>query len=256
MRVGWPAVIVVSLGCLSASEAAAQGLPLVIQPDVPQPSREVAPPQEVDPDAPARRRPGRVESYPEAVIQSNPGAVSAPPPDAFPADHLPLPDRWRLIEAVGVNERWFDPYNQNTLKGDRPLPGHESLFVVLGAVSDTVIEPRSLPLPVGVQTTQDPNSLDVFGRSNSLILSQTVIASVALIEGSTAFKPPDFEARLTLAFNYSDVSVPERRILSVLPSREPDRQDSFLGVQEAFFDYHLRNVSKHADDFPRLNQLT
>ena len=49
--------------------------------------------------------------------------MRAPPPEACPADHLPLPDRWRVIEAVGVNERWFDPYNQNTLKGDRPLPG-------------------------------------------------------------------------------------------------------------------------------------
>jgi len=247
MKVAWPALIVVGLGCLSASDAAAQGLPLVIQPATPQPSRDVEPPQQVDPDAPIRRRPGRVESYPEAIIQANPGAVRAPPPEAFPADHLPLPDRWRVIEAVGVNERWFDPYNQNTLKGDRPLPGHENLFVVVAGVSDTVIEPRSLPLPVGVQTTQDPNSLDVFGRSDSLIVSQTLVASVALIEGSTAFKPPDFEARLTLAFNYSDVSVPERRILSVRPSKGPDRQDSFLGVQEAFIDYHLRNVSERYD---------
>ncbi len=247
MKVAWPALIVVGLGCLSASDAAAQGLPLVIQPATPQPSRDVEPPQQVDPDAPIRRRPGRVESYPEAIIQANPGAVRAPPPEAFPADHLPLPDRWRVIEAVGVNERWFDPYNQNTLKGDRPLPGHENLFVVIAGVSDTVIEPRSLPLPVGVQTTQDPNSLDVFGRSDSLIVSQTLVASVALIEGSTAFKPPDFEARLTLAFNYSDVSVPERRILSVRPSKGPDRQDSFLGVQEAFIDYHLRNVSERYD---------
>ena len=47
MKVAWPALIVVSLGCLSASEADAQGLPLVIQPAVPQPSREVEPPQQV-----------------------------------------------------------------------------------------------------------------------------------------------------------------------------------------------------------------
>jgi hypothetical protein len=30
-------------------------------------------------------------------------------------DQLPLPDRWRLIETLGVvKERWFDPYHQNT----------------------------------------------------------------------------------------------------------------------------------------------
>ena len=39
----------------------------------------------------------------------------------FPSDFVPLPDRWRLVEALGVNERWYDPYNQNTLKGDLPV---------------------------------------------------------------------------------------------------------------------------------------
>src|SRR3546814_5546987 len=35
---------------------------------------------------------------------------------------VPIPDRWRLIETLGVvKERWFDPYHQNTLKGDRPI---------------------------------------------------------------------------------------------------------------------------------------
>ena len=59
---------------------------------------------------------------PEPVNQDNPGAVRAPPPEAFPTDHIPVPDRWRLIETLGlVKERWFDPYNQNTLKGDRPI---------------------------------------------------------------------------------------------------------------------------------------
>jgi hypothetical protein len=45
-----------------------------------------------------------------------------PPPEAFPADQIPLPDRWRIIETLGIaRERWFDPYNQNTYKGDRPI---------------------------------------------------------------------------------------------------------------------------------------
>jgi len=68
-----------------------------------------------------RKRPGRVEQ-PQAPqeVTPNPNAVRAPPPEAFPTDVLPIPDRWRLVEAVGVHSRWFDPYNQNTIKGDRP----------------------------------------------------------------------------------------------------------------------------------------
>src|SRR3546814_6531958 len=61
---------------------------------------------------------------PDALTQDNVGALRPPPPQAFPGmeDQLPIPDRWRLIETLGVvKERWFDPYNQNTYKGDRPI---------------------------------------------------------------------------------------------------------------------------------------
>ena len=57
-----------------------------------------------------RRRPGYEAPLPDAVTQDNPGAVRAPPPEAFPVDQVPIPDRWRLIESLGVvKERWFDP---------------------------------------------------------------------------------------------------------------------------------------------------
>ena len=218
------------------------------------PPPQQRPPAEPEPEArdpwgwlPWRRRPGRVETYPDPVVQRNEGAVRAPPPEAFPTDHLPIPDRWRLIEEVGVHERWFDPYNQNTLKGDRPLWGSDDRFIAVTGISDTVVEPRSFPIPVGVQTTENPGSLDVFGRADSLVVSQTFVAGIAYIQGSTAFKPPEIEARLTLAANVSYVDVPERRVLSVLASRDSEREDSFIGVQEAFVDYHLRNVSARYD---------
>ncbi len=203
-----------------------------------------------DPAAPSpdgRRRPGPPESFPPPVEQTNPNAVEAPPPEAFPTDTIPVPDRWRLVEAIGVHENWLDPYHQNTLKGDRPLKGTKDWFLSLSGISDTLVEPRSFPTPVGVQTTQNPGSNDVFGRDDSLVLSQTFIAGAALIKGSTAFKPPEIELRATLALNISDVTVNERRVLSVLPSRPPHRQDAFLGVQELFVDYHLRNVSVRYD---------
>ncbi|HZZ33138.1 MAG TPA: hypothetical protein VFE10_14215 [Phenylobacterium sp.] len=195
-----------------------------------------------------RRRPGRpAELPPSEPLQQNTGAVSAPPPDAFPVDQVPIPDRWRLIEAVGVHSRWFDPYNQNALKGDRPIKGTQDWFFSLTGISDTVIEPRSFPLPVGSQTTARPGSNDNFGRANSFAGSQTFIVGMAVTKGSTAFKPPEIEARLTLAFNDNYASVPEKRILSVSPSNPTHRNDAFVGVQEAFIDYHIRNVSDRYD---------
>jgi hypothetical protein len=206
-----------------------------------------------------RRRPGYRPDLPDALTQDNVGALRPPPPQAFPAmeDQLPVPDRWRLIETLGVvKERWFDPYHQNTYKGDRaidrskvkwlPIKGDDWFFVA-NAVSDTVFEPRTFPIPVGVQTTERPGSLDVFGKDRSFVFAQTVIAGAALIKGSTAFKPPDLEYRVTLAYQANYVDVPERRVLDVRPSEPSHRYDSFLGVQELFVDKHLGNTSDRYD---------
>ena len=206
-----------------------------------------------------RRRPGYRPDLPDALSQDNVGALRPPPPQAFPGmeDQLPVPDRWRLIETLGVvKERWFDPYHQNTYKGDRaidrskvkwlPIKGDDWFFVA-NAVSDTVFEPRTFPIPVGVQTTERPGSLDVFGKDRSFVFAQTVIAGAALIKGSTAFKPPDIEYRITLAYQANYVDVPERRVLDVRPSKASHRHDSFLGVQELFVDKHLGNTSDRYD---------
>jgi len=241
--------------------AAAWLLPLMLQaapadlPPTPPPAVDEAPPAVDNESIDGRRRPGYEGPLPDAITQDNPGAVRAPPPEAFPTDQIPIPDRWRLAESLGlVNTRWFDPYNQNTLKGDRPLDpdkipfitGHDWFFAA-NLVSDTVIEPRTFPIPVGVQTTQRSGSLDVFGKDASYVLSQTFIAGAALIKGSTAFMPPHVEYRLTLALNVNYVNVPERRVLFVEPSKGTDRLDHFLGVQEAFIDYHIRNTSERYD---------
>ena len=215
-----------------------------------------------------RRRPGYQPGLPEAVTQDNPGAVRALPPSAFPTDTLPIPDRWRLITAFcpaqnvflavqNVCHSGWDPYHQNILKGDRPLPLHDlprwfpingdDWFLTLNGVSDTVVEPRTFPIPVGNQTTTRPGSNNVFGRPSSLVLSQTFIGGFALTKGMTAFKPPDVEYRISLAYNLNYVEVPERRVLFVEPSRGTTRFDQFLGVQEAFIDKHLGNDSSRYD---------
>lgn len=227
-----------------------------VEAPAPGPDETDVPP--VDPEIiDGRRRPGYVGELPDAVIQRNEGALRAPPPEAFPTDQIPIPDRWRLVETLGVvKERWFDPYNQNTYKGDRPInpakvpwlpiKGHD-WFIVANAISDTVFEPRTFPIPVGVQTTEDPDRLDTFGNEVSIVASQTFIVGAALLKGSTAYKPPDVEYRATLALNFNYVDVPEQRVLFVEPSKPSHRFDYFLGVQELFFDYHIRNTSDRFD---------
>ena len=156
-----------------------------------------------------------------------------------------MPDRWRLIEGLGLRENWLDPYNQNTLKGDKPIFG-EDWFLVLTGISDTIFEPRSTPVPVGIQSG-GASSNNVFGGTEQTFFTQTLIGSAALIKGNTTFKPPDIEARLTLALNYNRADAQERRFLEADPTNGTTRIDGFLGVQEAFLDYHLRNVSERFD---------
>jgi hypothetical protein len=39
-----------------------------------------------------------------------------------------MPDRWRIVDTLGYEERWWDPYNRNVLKADKPV----DLFHLVG----------------------------------------------------------------------------------------------------------------------------
>jgi len=139
-----------------------------------------------------------------------------PPPLAIqPRESLPVPDRWRIMQGLGLRHPWIDPYNQNVLKGD--LPVYRDWFVSLGVVSDTLAEFRRLPIPVGPQTTDRPGSNDVFGHGKQSTLAETLIVSLAAIKGNTTFKPPDYEFRLVPVFNFNRSDVEEVRALRVDP---------------------------------------
>ncbi len=235
-----------------------------------------------------RRRPGFQKGLPERIEQMNTGAVRPPPPEAYyakagdiypdgierPELDVALPDRWRITSTLcpsggdrsiytlypnlkNVCRSKLDPFNHNLLKGDRPLSkkGRPSFlkgddwFFIASAISDTIIEPRSFPIPVGNQTTELPNQIDTFGRSHSLVLAQTFIVGASLLKGMTAFKPPSVEYRIALAGQVNYVNVPERRVLNVRPSRNSQRTDHFLGVQELFVDYHLGQYDNSRFDF-------
>ena len=198
----------------------------------------------------SRRRPAQAPA-PRPAAQdrvepvTDPNAVPPPAP-VLPREFLPIPDRWRLLDTLLGPEKLYDPYNTNTIKGDKPVFG-EDWFVSLTAISDTIFEPRRVPIPVGNQGTATPGANNTFGRYTQTVFSQSVIASVALIKGNTAFKPPDFELRLTPVVNYNRVKAEEVGALFADPGRGTQRTDGFTGLQEAFVDYHLRNVSDRYD---------
>jgi hypothetical protein len=194
-----------------------------------------------------RNIPGRLRNYERPVLQNNEGAVQAPPPEAFPEEWIPVPDRWRIVNALGVGGQWWDPYNQNVIKGDRPILGTNDWFLDLTGISDSVAEVRSFPVGVGTQNTQRPGSLDTFGNANSQLYTQTFIAGVDIYQGSTAFKPPDIEFKFSAAANINYAMVNERGILNIDTAQPTHRLDGIVALQEAFADYHIRNVDDRYD---------
>ncbi len=164
---------------------------------------------------------------------------------------LPVPDRWRIMELLGQKDHWWDPYNINTIKGDKPYEKFSrwgpDWFLNLGAVSDTLVEARRLPIPAGAQSSQRPGSNNVFAGTSQLALVETVILSASVIKGNTTFKPPDYEFKFTGAFNVNHTRLDEVRALNINPQKGTVRADTHFGVQEAFADVHLRNVSDRYD---------
>ena len=219
-------------------------------PPVRDPDREIAP-RRVGPSEPLR--------YVPPV--ADPSQV--PPPLAnTPRESLPVVDRWRIMQALGLVSNWYDPYHQNVLKGDLPLgeepwlkarfPGlarrlGNEWFLNVGVVSDTLVELRRLPTPVGPQTSDRPGSLDTFGRGRQSTIAETLATSVSLIKGDTTFRPPDYELRLSPVFNLNRSQAQEVRALRVDPREGKVRDDRHATLQEAFVDMHLRNVSARYD---------
>jgi hypothetical protein len=192
-----------------------------------------------------RRIPG-LPPPPEPVEPiENPAAI-LPPQAVSPSVSVAIPDRWRILDALGRPENVFDPYNTNTLKADKPIFG-DDWFFNFGAISDTLYEPSRVPTPVSAVASTRPGSNNTFGRYAQSFFSQQEIVTLSLIQGNTAFKPPDLELRVTPAFNFNHTSVGELGVININPQKGTVRNDGFVGLQEAFVDYHLRNVSEYYD---------
>ena len=196
-----------------------------------------------------RKRPQGAPIEPRLPI-IDPNLVEAPSP-LLSRVSIPIRDRWRLVKALNLLPyNPLDPYNPNVLKGDLPvlqdLLGDEWFFSFTG-ISDTLVEARRLPTPVGAQSTLNAGSNGQLGRGQQTTLAQTAILNFALLKGNTTFKPPDYEFRFVPVFNVNYTSTEEVRAININPSRGPTRNDSFAGVQELFFDKHLRNVSDRFD---------
>jgi hypothetical protein len=187
-----------------------------------------------------RQAPGEEkESFPGYIYES------IPPIENSASDFVPVPDRWRMFYAG----KWYDPYNQNVLKGDIPVfgsPGHE-WFLEVSVISDSLFEARRLPIPVGFASTNRSGSNDVFGGGEQTMFVENVVTSISLIRGNTTFMPPELELRVAPVFNVNHVRAEENGVLKADPAYGNTRTDSAFGFQELFADIHLANLTDRYD---------
>lgn len=223
-----------------------------VSPDVPANSQGTQ--QPVEPVVPLYTLPGRrgssgTEATDGQVTreqrQRNPASLIPRPSLADYPDSVPIPDRWGIVDDLGYKESLWDPYNRNPLKADRAI-GNEWFYNV-AVISDSIVELRDVPTPVGSSSTLNAGEIDVFGGQAQTLAVQNVAVEFVYYKGDTVFRPPDHEFRLTAAVNLNHAILEEIQGVNADPRDGETRTDSQLGIQAAFYDKHLRNVSDRYD---------
>jgi len=199
---------------------------------------------------------GKTTTVEELKAPDNPVSLIPRPTLDDYQPSIPVPDRFKVVDNLGTLTTGkpdgfagslLDPYNRNKIKGDTPLGIGDDWFFNVLAISDTVVEAREVPTPVGSSSTGSSGGLDVFGGSSQSVFSQTFATEFVYYKGDTVFKPPDYEYRFTPAINFNFANLDPIQGVNADPREGDTRTDGHFGVQALFFDKHLRNVSDRYD---------
>jgi hypothetical protein len=196
-------------------------------------------------------------------LDSDPNYIAELAPDALPpvADiYNVVPNRWALAqpdyrrypqkgEYMYTRSRWFDPFNRNSLKGDQPIwpkvLGQQTFLNITGT-SETFFDGRRVPSPSNVGAAR-PGSETFFGRGEQAFLDQTFRVTFDLFHGDASFKPIDWRVRITPEASLNNLKVRELGIVKPDFRAGTNRFDDHLGLQEAFVEVKLRDLSANYD---------
>jgi len=197
----------------------------------------------------------RLDSDPNYILELVPDVLPSAA-DVFNTVH----NRWALEqpdyrrhpaqgESIYVKPRWYDPFNRNRFKGDEPIwpdvLGQQVFFDFTGS-AETFLDGRRVPTPSGVSAAQ-PGSAQFFGRGEQFVLDQTLRFSFDLFHGDASFKPVDWRIRVTPEVSLNYIDVQELGIVSPDVRKGTTRFDSHIGLQEAFVEVKLHDLSPNYD---------
>ena len=202
--------------------------------------------------APTSKYPGLRHSAP---AEANTAVMPEQVPPRF-GNFGSAADRWDLAMPEGqryaqqrdipyVKGHWYDPFNRNKFKGDYPIFG-QRWFLNFTGTSDSAFDGRRLPLPSGLDAT-NPQSSAFFGRGEQAFAVENLRFSFDLVHGDTSFRPADLRFRFTPELSLSFLQARERGIVNADPTKGTQRFDTHLGIQEAFVEAKLHDLSPNYD---------
>ncbi len=193
--------------------------------------------------------------YRTLPMPQSPGPETTVPP--VPEEqrvYAPFPNRWKFDwpdyhrygpkdEVPYIKGRTIDPFNRSKLKGDYPIFGRA--FLVINLTSDTFNEGRQIPVGAGIDRSAP--GINFFGRFGQYAFVQDFGFSVTLFHGDTSFKPVDWQIKFTPEINVNYIDTQENGVVNANPAKGTTRLDSHVGLQEAFVEAKIHDLSDNYD---------
>jgi hypothetical protein len=175
---------------------------------------------------------------------------------------VPVEDRWRLgfpawdrydkghpsqDDYPYIEGHWWDPFNQNVLKGDYPIIGQHTFFNAT-ATSLMLLEGRQTPIATTpFESTTRPGRNDFFGSPNQFLYQHYFRLGLDLLHGDAAFKPVDWRVKLTPVFNVNYLAVDELAVVNPDVRKGTTRGRTWFSLEEYFFETKLADLSPDYD---------
>ncbi|MGI9107500.1 MAG: carboxypeptidase-like regulatory domain-containing protein [Pyrinomonadaceae bacterium] len=197
--------------------------------------------------------------HPTGYAGGNGVDVEGPP--MTPPDRREVRDRWRVnfpeYDRYGDKGargrdipfrrgRWYNPYDQNLIKGDYPIFGN-GIFLILSGVDTTTLELNRTPKPSDVSSAR-PGSAEFFGQPEALIANHVIQLSFEMFSGDSTFKPRNWAVKISPTFSVPNyVNARENGVINIDPRRGTNRTDTHISFEEAFAEVKLEDVNSNFD---------
>lgn len=198
---------------------------------------------------------------PESVSETSADGSQKPEARVALPDFVPRTDRWRsvfpewkryqprqsLSDQPYESRQWWDSYNQNILKGDYPIIGEET-FLNIRASNQFLYERREVPARSWDRgSSAVPGANQGMGDPHQSFFSDSLRLQFSVFHGDAAFKPVDWQVRVTPVLNVNRLQANELSVVSADPENGRVREQGDIAFEEWFGEWKLADLSTDYD---------